>query len=42
MSLVNLTHLMETVSQMASFRPGDIGVPLEFGYESVNSAAVRD
>ena len=48
MSLVNLTHLMETVSQMASLGgrssvAENAGmVPLEHAYESHTSAAQRD
>ena len=39
MSIVNLTHLMETVTQMSS-KQGV--VPLEHGYESYNSVPRAD
>ena len=50
MSLVNLTHLMETVSQMASLGgrssvaeiAGVNMMPLEHAYESHTSVAQRD
>ena len=40
MSIVNLTHLMETVTQMSAKQ--SMGVPLEHGYESYNSVPRAD